>query len=60
MVPPCRCGRHGCCHGDAKGAVGDWVVGGGVGEGSCSGRVVHSRVGEAGVRQGGEGGKRSF
>lgn len=60
VVPPRWSGCHGCCHGDAKGTVGDRVVRGGVGKGSCCGRVVDTWVGEAGVRQGGEGGERSF
>lgn len=51
VVPPCWSGCHCCCHRDAKSAVGDRVVGGGVGEGSGCGRVVNTRVGEAGVGQ---------
>lgn len=60
VVPPSWGGCHGCCHGDAKGAIGDGVVRGGVGESSCCGRVVDPGVGESGVRQGGEGGERSL
>lgn len=59
MVPPRWSACHGCCHGDAKGAVGDGVVRGRVGEGGSCGRVVNPGVGEAGVRQGGEGSERS-
>lgn len=60
VVPPCRGGCHGCRHCDAEGAVGDGVVRGRVGEGGCCGGVMDTWVGEAGVRQGGEGGERSF
>lgn len=44
VVPPCWSGCHGCCHCDAKGAIGDGVVRGGVGKGSCCGRVVDTWV----------------
>lgn len=60
MVPPCWCGGNGCCHGDAKCAIRDRVVGWCVGESSCCGRVVHPGIRETGVRQGGQGSKRSF
>lgn len=55
VVPSRRGGRHGRCHGEPKGAVGDRVVGRGVGEGGRCGRVVDPGVREAGVRQRGEG-----
>lgn len=58
MVAPCWGGCHGCSHGDAKGAVRDSAMGWVVGERSCSWRVVHPRVGEPGVRQGGKGAER--
>lgn len=60
VVPSCWSGCHCCCHGDAKGAVGDGVVRGGVGKCGRCGRVMDTWVGEAGIRQGGEGGERSF
>lgn len=47
VVPPPRSGCHGCCHGNTKGAIGDRVVRGSVGEGGRCGRVVDPRVGEA-------------
>lgn len=52
VVPPRRGGCHGRRHGDAQSAVGDGIVGVGVGEGGRCGGVVHP-----GVREGGE---RSF
>lgn len=60
MVPP----RWGGCdrrrHGEAERAVRDGVVGRRVGKSSCCRGVVHSRIGETGIGQGGEGSKRSF
>lgn len=56
-VPSCRRCCHRRCHGDAKGSIGDWVVGRGVGKSGGCGGVMDTWVGEPGVRQGGEGGE---
>lgn len=60
MVPPCRGGGHGCCHCDTECTIGDWIVGWGVGKGSCSGRIVHPGIRKTRVRQGGQGTERPF
>lgn len=60
VVPPRRRARHGRRHSDAQSAVGDGVMGGRVGEGGGRWGVVDSRVREAAVGQGRQGGERSL